>query len=109
MDVLRRERESHVELAQLGNHARDRERGEVLELVNVEEVVSPLFLLHFCAAERSKSKRRHEKSAEEMRAVFSEFSHREIDDQDSLAIHDLAKAQLVRSFDKEAVEPRIGK
>jgi hypothetical protein len=95
-EVLMREHQPHAVLAQFREHGRERERREVVELVEVHEEVGALILRTVGAAKGRPADACHEESAQESGAVAANTPLGEIHQEDLALVHD--GAQVDRLF-----------
>src|SRR5256885_258265 len=107
MQMLMCEDQSNAIFAQLGHHVDERKRGEIVELVQIEEERPPVGRRDIRPAESRKTDGRDEEAAQDQRAILTDLAPREIDEEHPPIVHDLAKMQINLGFDKDAIEPWV--
>src|SRR5690348_7457894 len=108
MKMLMGHDKANAKLAKLGHHVRDRECGEILEFVDVDEERPPVGERCIGPAESREADGRDEQSAEKVGAVVTDLSFPEIDDKDLPLVHSLADMEVDRSRCKDTSEGRVG-
>lgn len=105
--VLMGKRQADAVLTELGQHRRQGERGEDLELVQVDEEGASLLLRQFGTGETGQRERRDQERAQERGRPFAHAALGEIDQEDLSLVHDLPRVKGARLGGEDAVEDGV--
>ena len=100
--------ETDAVLAQLREHAGERQRREALKFVHVDEKVTALLRRHLGPAVGGEAERRDKEASKERSAVLADASLGQVDQEHLARVHHLADMQVGPGGGEDAGEHRVG-